>query len=469
MKAIKLSLATALVASSFSALNAVSLEEAIKNVDFSGQLRYRNDTGNWDASKGEGPSAQGTINAKQNNSFRVKLNAKADIADNFKVFGQVQYNADKNGGYKDPAVTGNSLNLRQAYLQYDYSDVSVILGKQEFGGTVWTDDMVTMAAKLNYTGIAGLKLSAFAIDSFEDDSDRAFYDLDSFEEARNKKLSDTDRNDPNITAYKFGNFLFDRNLYGVSGVSSYDLGGSSIDSQLWLGYLDKRAFLYAVNVKYALNIAENVDYSIKLDYMGNTLDASVKDKITDLAINGFRASTPGQTGGESLIDNGNFVSLAGTLKAYSFDAGLGGYYYGKKGKFTINRLEDADFGITPGGHQILLIKGSNITNSFGQTTIGYVKAGYTFPAQVRLGAQFAYGTTQAGELNKGNAEFYGGGNKMEVLVEASYKYSDKLNFLLWYSYLDWKAKDGKQGATPGTYVDAKNNKDTIRFQAVYNF
>ena len=41
MKVLKLSLVAALAAGSFSALNAIPLEQAIKNVDFTGDLRYR--------------------------------------------------------------------------------------------------------------------------------------------------------------------------------------------------------------------------------------------------------------------------------------------------------------------------------------------------------------------------------------------------------------------------------------------
>ncbi|ENN5836057.1 major outer membrane protein, partial [Campylobacter lari] len=41
MKLVKLSLVAALAAGAFSAANAVSLEEAIKDVDVSGMFRYR--------------------------------------------------------------------------------------------------------------------------------------------------------------------------------------------------------------------------------------------------------------------------------------------------------------------------------------------------------------------------------------------------------------------------------------------
>ncbi|KGI51315.1 major outer membrane protein, partial [Campylobacter sp. MIT 97-5078] len=90
-----------------------------KNVDFSGQLRYRYDTGAWDGDvRGAQSSMQGE-DARQTHRFRVQLATKADIGDGFKVFGQVQYGNDSNGGYGvgNTTATNATFNLRQAYLQ----------------------------------------------------------------------------------------------------------------------------------------------------------------------------------------------------------------------------------------------------------------------------------------------------------------------------------------------------------------
>ncbi|TKX28091.1 hypothetical protein CQA38_09005 [Campylobacter sp. MIT 12-5580] len=460
MKLVKLSLAAALAAGSFSALNAISLEDAIKNVDFSGQLRYRYDTGRWDGSKNNaGISAQGNIGGQQDHKIRARLGAKADIGDGFKVFGQVQYGPDNNGGYGagSTTATNRTFDLRQAYLQYDLADyaTSFTWGKQEFT-SIWTDDISSMSARATYTGIEGLTLTAFAVDSFELDSDRPFYDIDDYTNAT-------------TTANSVGDFLFRQNFYGAAAIGSYDLGGSSLDTQLWLGYLNKRAFFYALDVVYGLDIDQDLNYALQLSYLGNSVDSALKDKVHSSNLGNMdpesRLGTTANGANETLIANGNLINLMGTLKGYGFDGSLGGVLYGKKGKFTINRLDDS---FLAGGREIFYVKGSNIMNSFGQNTFGYVKAGYTLPSDLRLGVQFVYGSTQAGDRNIGNAEYYGGGDKMEAVVEASYNYSKNLNFLLWYSYLDWKSDKGVESAN-GAYEDAKNTKDTVRFQAIYKF
>ncbi|MBT0818097.1 major outer membrane protein, partial [Campylobacter lari] len=106
MKLVKLSLVAALAAGAFSAANAVSLEEAIKDVDVSGMFRYRfesdrKDVGNRPVQIGVDKDnnpimGTGTVNgyngAKENrHRFKSQINFKAALDDNFKAFVQFQY------------------------------------------------------------------------------------------------------------------------------------------------------------------------------------------------------------------------------------------------------------------------------------------------------------------------------------------------------------------------------------------
>lgn len=62
MKLVKLSLVAALAAGAFSVANATPLEEAIKDIDVSGVLRYRYETGNeWSDINGVAPNEGGSI------------------------------------------------------------------------------------------------------------------------------------------------------------------------------------------------------------------------------------------------------------------------------------------------------------------------------------------------------------------------------------------------------------------------
>ncbi|EOJ1389365.1 major outer membrane protein, partial [Campylobacter jejuni] len=172
MKLVKLSLVAALAAGAFSVANATPLEEAIKDIDVSGVLRYRYDTGRF-GDRGYGFQDQrSSINDRQNHNYRAQVNLSTAIADNFKAFVQFNYSA-KDGGYGADSVsnTSNTFSVRQLYLTYTNEDVatSVILGKQQLN-TIWTDNgidgLVGTGVKVVNNSIDGLTLAAFAVDSF---------------------------------------------------------------------------------------------------------------------------------------------------------------------------------------------------------------------------------------------------------------------------------------------------------------
>ncbi|EAJ6489669.1 major outer membrane protein, partial [Campylobacter jejuni] len=170
MKLVKLSLVAALAAGAFSAANATPLEEAIKDVDVSGILRYRYDTGTFD--KNWGTPNDNLNKSKQMHKYRAQVNFSAAIADNFKAFVQFDYNAADGGtGVNNKTNAQEGLFVRQLYLTYTNEDVatSVIVGKQQLN-TIWTDNgvdgLVGTGVKVVNNSIDGLTLAAFAIDSF---------------------------------------------------------------------------------------------------------------------------------------------------------------------------------------------------------------------------------------------------------------------------------------------------------------
>ncbi|HEA7709299.1 TPA: major outer membrane protein [Campylobacter coli] len=416
MKLVKLSLVAALAAGAFSVANATPLEEAIKDIDVSGVLRYRYETGNeWSDINGVAPTEGGSISGKQDHKYRAQLNFSGAIADNFKAFVQLDYNA-KDGGYganngsttrSYTADNSSTLNVRQLYLIYTDENVatSVILGKQQLN-TIWTDNaidgLVGTGVKVVNNSINGLTLAAFAVDSYN--SDEQGGDL--------------------------GTVLnFNENLYGAAAIGSYEVFNGQLNPQLWLAYMTDNAFFYAVDAAYNTTIFDGVNWTLEGAYLGNSLDNERKDLG-----NG----------------NGNFFALNGSIEVNGWDATLGGLYYGKKDKATVTVIEDqGNLGSLLAGEEIFYTKGSNLNGDTGRNIFGFVKAGYTFNETVRLGADFVYGGTKT---EAGN-----GGDKLEAVARVDYKYSPKLNFSAFYSYVNVD-KD-----TDSTHRDA------VRLQALYKF
>ncbi|ECL9174507.1 major outer membrane protein [Campylobacter coli] len=438
MKLVKLSLVAALAASAFSVANATPLEEAIKDIDVSGVLRYRYDTGRFSKDFGDGTNntiSTGNLNgSKQEHKYRAQVNFSGAIADNFKAFVQLDYNA-KDGGHGADSIsnTKTSLNVRQLYLTYTDENVatSVILGKQQLN-TIWTDNaidgLVGTGIKVVNNSIDGLTLAAFAIDSVNTDEQG-----EGIEKPSNSRKSD--ENSPYLD--------WSQNIYGAAAIGSYEVLGGQYNPQLWLAYMTDNAFLYAIDATYSTTIFDGINWTLEGAYLGNSLDNTLDD---------YYASLPDSDG----VANGNFFGLRGSVEVNGWDATLGGLYYGKKDKVTVTVLEDqGNIDSLLAGEEIFYTEGSQLHGSQGRNIFGYVKAGYTFNETVRVGADFVYGGTKT----KSNRNTYiGGGDKLEAVARVSYKYSPKLNFSAWYSYVNIDSDNNGEG-----------DHNTVRLQALYKF
>ncbi|ECZ8541795.1 group 1 major outer membrane porin protein PorA [Campylobacter jejuni] len=422
MKLVKLSLVAALAAGAFSAANATPLEEAIKDVDVSGVLRYRYDTGNFDKNFVNNSNLN---NSKQNHKYRAQVNFSAAIADNFKAFIQFDYNA-ADGGYGANGIKNDQKGLfvRQLYLTYTNEDVatSVIAGKQQLN-TIWTDNgvdgLVGTGIKVVNNSIDGLTLAAFAVDSFMAEEQGA--DLLG-------KSTITQKAAP-FQADSLGN------LYGAAAVGSYDLAGGQFNPQLWLAYWDQVAFFYAVDAAYSTTIFDGINWTLEGAYLGNSLDSELNDKRHA---------------------NGNLFALKGSIEVNGWDASLGGLYYGDKEKASTVVIEDqGNLGSLLAGEEIFYTTGSRLNGDTGRNIFGYVTGGYTFNETVRVGADFVYGGTKTEATNH-----LGGGKKLEAVARVDYKYSPKLNFSAFYSYVN---------LDQGVNTNESADHSTVRLQALYKF
>ncbi|EIY4176834.1 major outer membrane protein [Campylobacter jejuni] len=417
MKLVKLSLVAALAAGAFSAANATPLEEAIKDVDVSGVLRYRYDTGNFDKNFVDSLNLN---NSKQDHKYRAQVNFSAAIADNFKAFVQFDYNA-ADGGYGANGIKNDQKGLfvRQLYLTYTNEDVatSVIAGKQQLN-IIWTDNgvdgLVGTGVKVVNNSIDGLTLAAFAVDSFmatEQGSDLVGHNGSQF--------------NPDSIG----------NLYGAAAVGSYDLAGGQFNPQLWLAYWDQVAFFYALDASYSTTIFDGINWTLEGAYLGNSVDSDLDS---------------------ARYANGNLFALKGSIEVNGWDASLGGLYYGDKEKASTVVIEDqGNLGSLLAGEEIFYTTGSRLNGDTGRNIFGYVTGGYTFNETVRVGADFVYGGTKTEAANH-----LGGGKKLEAVARVDYKYSPKLNFSAFYSYVN---------LDQGVNTNESADHSTVRLQALYKF
>ena len=435
MKLVKLSLVAAMAAGTFSALDAKPLEEAIKDVDVSGALRYRFDQASYGKKDYEGFDNKGLNANTAPHKFRAFVTPSLSVGDGFKIVGQIMYNNDANGGWgaNGLTTTKNPIVLKQAYLQYDLADagVSVLFGKQQLN-TIWTADFTGMAAKVLITPTQGLTIAAFGVDSFEG----ATGDGDAFSPA-NTLGAGTANTDAGKKVWDAS--IYNNNMYGAAVLANF----AGLDLQLWGAYWDRVATLYAANLKYTLGLGGGNNVGAKVTYLGNSMDSDLKTLSRDA------------------LDNGNLVDGRVFAKFAGLDAKVGGIFFGKKDKLTINTLEDISGPDLYIGREIFYANNTSLVESLGQNTFGYVGVGYTLPADIRIGVQGVFGQNKAFDMKD---------TRIEGVFELGYKVNKNLSLEGWYSYINSSLKDAEWFHKVDKTQGSKNqNKSTVRLQALYKF
>ena len=436
MKLVKLSLVAALAVGSMSVLDAKPLEEAIKDVDVSGALRYRFDQASYGKKDYEGFDNKGLNANTAPHKFRAFVTPSLSVGDGFKIVGQIMYNNDANGGWgaNGLTTTKSPIVLKQAYLRYDLADagVSVLFGKQELG-TIWTADFTGMAAKVLITPTQGLTIAAFGVDSFEGNTG----DGDAFSPA-NTLGAGTTLDDAAKKAWDAS--IYNNNMYGAAVLANF----AGLDLQLWGAYWDRVATLYAANLKYTLGLGGGNNVGAKVTYLGNSMDSDLKTLSQDALDNG------------NLVDGRIFAKFAG------LDAKVGGIFFGKKDKLTINTLEDISGPDLYIGREIFYAYKTSLVESLGQNTFGYVGVGYTLPADIRIGVQGVFGQNKTFDIKD---------TRIEGVFELGYKVNKNLSLEGWYSYINSSLKDTEwPHKVDNTQEGSKNqNKSTVRLQALYKF
>ena len=206
MKLAKISLAALVALGAFSTLNATPLEEAIKNVDFSGFARYR-----YTSDKVKLNDAK-TTNA--NHRFRFVGTFKAALDDNFFGVLGLRYDSKDGSGFNtDTTDTQSALAVREFYLGYTVGNTTITAGKQ-FVGTYFDDDLAGTGLRVVNTDISGLTLVGIAFDALETSGIRDY----------DGKLL------PSLNAGGKTNSL---NLYGLGAMGSYDI----VNFKAWWAYL----------------------------------------------------------------------------------------------------------------------------------------------------------------------------------------------------------------------------------------
>ncbi|WP_086276702.1 major outer membrane protein [Campylobacter vicugnae] len=435
MKLAKLSLATIIAAGALTSVaNATSLEEAIKNVEVTGYARYRFDSQN--AKLGSFKDIDNT------HRFTSDIDFKAALDDRF--FGVIgfRYDSVDSSGENVNSKTmvgvddrgedsfGQTFNIRQFYLGYTAGNTTLMAGRQVLG-TFFTDDMIGTGIKVLNSDIGGLTLVGMAFDNLQNDGDIG---SSAFILGNAKATLDLDGEISGKLEY-----VTDRNLYGVAAIGSYD----PVSFQLWYSALDSVAQLYAADVTLGANIGD-VDLSLQAQAAGSSMWAnSARAVVYD------STQVPAKYEMADLnLDDATFLAAKLGAKGFGFDGSVGYININTKDNgYSLISFEDQG-GFITAGEDLL-----DYTFIDGDLSAYFVTAGYTFANKVRVGADYVGMRVVYNEIK--NIEPSSTVDAYEAVARVDYKYSKKLNFKAWYSYMNGD--------------NETSDNQHLRFEARYNF
>ena len=415
MKLAKLSLAAVVAAGSFSLANAaVNLEEAIKDVEVSGMLRYR-----MDGKRVKDKTANKVTSDSNVNKYRVDLNSKIKFDDYFTGNFGVRFLAN-DGNDNGPALNGqsvgNAYELVEDQGKYKLEgesasnvairDINLVYHNSDFGTTVkagrqglyslYTNGVLADGIVVSNESVEGLKVSAFYVANMDNDTM-------SIEDVVNKDGEEVK--------------VYANPAYGLGVEGSFDV----VDFGLWAVQSKNVATLYGLDLGAGIDM-DDAKLAVKAQVSQTSIDSKL-DKDTYKNSTNYNLNVG--------FDMGVFNAKVGYASAGN-----------KEGKSTTAIQDSGAFDYVG---EILM----NFDKTDGQNQFIYASLGTKVDA---FSAAFEYvnGNNKL-ETRKDDMK----GN--EYVARLGYAYSEKLNFSGYYAMAEVKTGDAK----------VETNK--FRIEAKYKF
>ena len=432
MKLTKVSLAALVALGAFSSVaSATPLEEAIKNVDLSGFVRYRYTNDNRKST----PDAKNKTNDVANHAFRMITSFKSAIDDNFfgvltlryaptaaDGSGDNAFDAKKNTDGTDKTDTTSSFSVYEMYLGYKVANTTITAGKQLIKTFYDDGELAGTGLKVVSTDVPGLTLTAAAYDALASDQDNDGPLVKNIVDGK-EKINGTD-----VSTNNFGDAP--GNLYYLGAAGSYN----PVSFKVAIANLQEIATLYGTEAGVSFDVTDDINLNLKGQFVHNDSDHK---KVADA----------------------NFWAVQAGTKLFGAKLNAGYLDFDAKNKdnnkYSFVSIESNGQLINPtkilNGVMGAATSGQQYYNNIkGNNDYWFVNAGYDID-KFGFGAGYTQGKGYSWALGKERAK------RNEWSLDASYKYSKKLTFLSWYA----AAKDKKDGES------YKQNR--IRFEAKYSF
>lgn len=365
--------------------SAISLEEAIQDVDLNGMLRYRYDTTRV---KDIAPNIP-------THKYRVDLGLSAKIADNYKAFLKLKWE-DKSYQYGNDAYvkTSNSFAVKDAYFTYSNFNTDFSFGRMEIP-SMFNDGVLSTAALISINPTDSLLINAFLIDNLDiNDGDL----ISSFDTVQYKLKSSGLKTIPYLNLTNTQR-VFQNNIYGLN----INYTNSNIDAQVGLDYIDDFGSFYAAFVNANFGDKNSLNYGTNIQLSSTKLAKGIKEHFSakDAIFYGVEAN----------------IGYAGAK------AELGYVGFGKKDKVSFVTWHDKGQFLRSGK---IIMDGYH--GSIGKRDYVYTNLSYKYD-DLKFLLSIISGNTKVFDTKY---------KQLEIMPKVVYKYSKKLKFSTYYDYAKTK-------------------------------
>lgn len=414
----------------FCLANAASLEDTIKGIDVSGNASYSFTAKETKTSYSDKNTKEPSILNENYHRFRLDVNFKSIIDDNFFAFIGVRYDssdvsgsnskgdktfagiANTHGGFDNIgdlygngwAGEGQSLSIQKFYLGYTGFDSTIItFGRQEIG-SAFMDNIIGTGISVENTSLKNTLLWAYAFDNIEDSEDEL-----------NFKYAIKNDGKPVILS-GFGDFStsaipglkirpYQNNLFGAGFHSFYE----------WFKISGEVAHLantgtFLVGILGAIyNINDDASIEARINISKAIFTDNFKAKFTPISKSQNEKES-------SLLSDNLFFSAYLGLDYQKLSLSFVYSTFGKKDKIGFYGLSDNDY-----------LTKSRYADYIGAHEAMLLSASYDFD-NFKIGLKFLKGKTKN--------ELVENIKSKEITCWLFYKYSDKMSYMLSYENID---------------------------------
>ncbi|NPA81711.1 MAG: major outer membrane protein [Epsilonproteobacteria bacterium] len=360
-------------------LHAKSLEEAIKDIKISGEIK-----GGYYHQKIDPDPLKDFQDSSSSNlvEYRGILRMATPVINGLQMVMEGLFQ-DRNGHIENIPGSDRLFSVYQLYGTYILSNskTNIILGRQ-YMDTPFTNELISTGFKVTNKDLPGWVFSIVAFKNMKDRNDELYYYISDLKASKDKHIKD-------------------KKFYGIGAEGSFGV----IPMKIWVGNIDEVTSNIFAEAKYGINY-QGFDIGVTGQYCASSIDDRVKE-LSDM-------------------DDSTYYGVCAKVGNTVFNARAGYTYIetenNKKGFVAFQNVGS----FISAGEMMKYKKGLSVDLNYGETKTWFIATRINILPIKGL-------TLRADYVNVENSIVSKDRDAEEFVIGGKYRFNKKLNFKTWYS------------------------------------